>query len=205
MSKKVHIVDYGLGNLFSVSNAFRKIGANPIIIDNPKDIKNIDFLVLPGVGGFKQGMHELETRGFKDEIIEYASEGKFLLGICLGMQMLFESSEENGFSAGLGLIPGTIDRIDVNYSDIKVPHIGWGKLKSINNKLSEVIDQKYMYFVHSYHPTATFDSCVASTNYNGVEITAVVNKGNIWGCQFHPEKSGESGLNLLAKMLALKF
>ena len=197
MIRKIHIVDYGLGNLFSVASAIRRVGFEPVFAVTPDDFKVADFLVLPGVGAFQKGMHSLQSCGLIDGILSHAKQGKPLLGICLGMQMLFESSEENGFFEGLGLIPGHVKKIIDDNSELKVPHIGWSLLRSTNAILKPVLDQKFMYFVHSYHPVTDLNYCVAKTDYQGVDITAMVNKDNIWGCQFHPEKSGEDGLNLL--------
>jgi glutamine amidotransferase len=200
MIRKIHIVDYGLGNLFSVCSAIRKIGCEPVVIGKPQDFKLADFLVLPGVGAFQKGMNLLQSHGLADRILCHVRQGKPILGICLGMQMLFESSEENGFSKGLGLIPGKVKRIVDDQSKVKVPHIGWSLLDSTSEILMSAVDKKFMYFVHSYHPVTDAKYCVAKTNNQGVEITAMINKDNIWGCQFHPEKSGEDGLKLLKKV-----
>lgn len=198
---KVHIIDYGLGNLFSVKSAIEKIGATPIITNIPDDLMEADFVILPGVGAFQKGMHLLTECGFKTPILEYVKKGKPLLGICLGMQMLFESSEENGTSKGLGLLPGHVEKITEGSVGVKVPHIGWSQLRSINDRLKDFVENKHMYFVHSYHPVTEESYYVAKTNYHGIEITAIVKKDNVWGCQFHPEKSGEDGLNLLKEII----
>lgn len=200
MIRKIHIADYGLGNLFSVSSAIQKLGYEPVISANIQELEKADFLILPGVGAFQKGMELLQGKGFPDLIFAHVRLGKPLLGVCLGMQMLFESSEENGFSQGLGLIPGHVKRIVDDSSSIKVPHIGWSLLHSTNGMLAPVVDQKFMYFVHSYHPVSE-GYCIAKANYQGVDITAMVNKDNIWGCQFHPEKSGQDGLSLLEQII----
>lgn len=198
---KIHIIDYGLGNLFSVKSAIEKIGVTPIITNAPDDLIEADFVILPGVGAFQKGMHLLTECGFKAPILEYAKKGKPLLGICLGMQMLFESSEENGTSKGLGLLPGHVEKIAEANAGVKIPHIGWSRLISTEDRLKYFVENKHMYFVHSYHPVTERAYCVAKTNYNGIEITAIVKKDNIWGCQFHPEKSGEDGLDFLEKWI----
>lgn len=202
MMRKIHIVDYGLGNLFSVGSAIKQVGFEPVFVANPDACKAADFLVLPGVGAFQKGMRLLQSNGLVEGILYHVKQGKPILGICLGMQMLFESSEENGFSKGLGLIPGQVKKIVDDQLDIKVPHIGWSSLNSVNELFASV-DKKFMYFVHSYHPVTDLEYCVAKSNYHDVEITAMVNKDNIWGCQFHPEKSGNDGLSLLKQILFL--
>ncbi len=198
--RKVHIIDYGVGNLFSVSSAIKKIGCDPVVINNPNDILFADFLILPGVGAFQKGMKHLLEGGFKDYILKHVEKERPILGICLGMQMLFESSEENGISEGLGLIQGNVQKITTN-KNIKVPHIGWSALQPVNGFMQADVDNKFMYFVHSYHPVTEEKYCVAKVDYHGIDVTAMVNKDNIFGCQFHPEKSAEDGLSLLKKIV----
>jgi glutamine amidotransferase len=198
--RKVHIIDYGVGNLFSVSSAIKKIGCEPVITKNPNDLQCADFLILPGVGAFQKGMKNLIESGFKDDILRHAEQERPILGICLGMQMLFDCSDENGQTSGLGLIPGHVKKITTN-KNIKVPHIGWSALKSVNGILRGEIENKFMYFVHSYHPITEEQYCTAKVDYHGIGLTAMVNKDNIFACQFHPEKSAEDGLNLLKKII----
>ena len=199
--RKIHIVDYGLGNLFSVISAIRKIEYKPVVVNSSTEVALADFLVLPGVGAFRKGINAIATLGFKEVILEHVQKGKPILGICLGMQMLFDSSDENGFSGGLGLIPGHVKKIVDEHLGIKIPHIGWGALISVNGMLKSFIEQQFMYFVHSYTSVTDSKYCVAKTDYHGFEITSMVNKDNIWGCQFHPEKSGHQGLIVLKEIL----
>jgi glutamine amidotransferase len=201
MINKIHIVDYGLGNLFSVCSAIKKIGYEPVVANNFQELSEADFIVLPGVGAFEKGMQLLQEKGFANTILTHVEKGRPILGICLGMQMFFDSSEENGFSKGLGLIPGEVKKIIGNQqSKIKAPHIGWSLLNCSSYTMASVINKKFMYFVHSYHPLSE-KYCIAHTDYQGINITAMVNKDNVWGCQFHPEKSGTDGLQLLDSIL----
>ncbi len=195
------IVDYGLGNIFSVARAFSFIGCEVEVTSEPQKIEEADFLILPGVGSFKKGMQELITRNLIEPIKAHAYSDKPLLGICLGMQLLFESSEENGLTPGLGLLPGKVVRIVKQDSPVKIPHIGWGRLDVVRENsgakfsLINSIHQKYAYFVHSYHPLPEATHLLATSFYQGQTINSIVMKNNIIGCQFHPEKSGH---NLLA-------
>ena len=200
MFPKVHIIDYGLGNLFSVENALKKIGADPIIVMTPAELMEADYIILPGVGSFQKGMEELQKRGFPEAIFNHVKKGKKLLGICLGMQMLLDDSEEEGFSKGLGLIPGTVKKIKSDSKEIKVPHMGWSKLVQ-QNQLDR--DDNYMYFVHSYHCITDQEHSIATTTYYDCTINAVVKNRTVWGAQFHPEKSGEHGLVFLKKWLSI--
>jgi glutamine amidotransferase len=206
MQTKVTIVDYGLGNIFSVNRAFSYNNCLVEIASKPEQVKNADFLVLPGVGAFKKGMKELKDRDFIEPILTHAKEGKPLLGICLGMQLLFDSSEENGQTQGLGLIPGKVERIVPDLSIAKVPHIGWGRLNinqehfAANHSVLKSLDNKFAYFVHSYHPLCQQNHLLAHTAYHGHTINAMVMKNNIIGCQFHPEKSGHFFLLFLKEI-----
>lgn len=209
MKKKITIIDYGLGNIFSVSRVFARLNCDVNIAKTAQEIMQSEFLVLPGVGAFKKAMEELYSRDFITSIRKYALSGKPILGICLGMQLFFEKSEENGDFPGLGLIPGKVQRIIPNHSLTKVPHIGWSKL-SINpqHPSSELVKtsliDKFAYFVHSYHPIALSDHILATTTYEGHTINSMVMKDNIIGCQFHPEKSAENFFDFLSIIIFQK-
>ena len=196
----IAIVDYGVGNLFSLKSSFGQIGAETIITPDPDVIKKADKILLPGVGAFGDAAHKLKNTGLGDLIIEEAKKGKPLLGICLGMQLLFEKSYEYGEHEGLGLIKGEIRPIaDVIPNDLKIPHIGWNAL-SLKGEASPIFknikDGDFVYFVHSFYGVNCEESVIATTEY-GAELTAAVQNKNVFGCQFHPEKSGNVGLNIL--------
>jgi glutamine amidotransferase len=205
MRHLVTVVDYGMGNLYSVSRAFEHVGASVMLTEEPSAVVSARRLVLPGVGAFRRGMDELERRGLVEALRDYASANRPLLGICLGMQMLFEESEEFGRHAGLALIPGRVSAIPVRRHDggvRKIPHIGWNGLLRVADWTGSVLDGvpegSEAYFVHSYTGLPAVESHrVAEADYDGFPITAVVRKGNIHGCQFHPEKSGPVGLRIL--------
>lgn len=196
----IAIVDYGVGNLFSLKSSFAAIGAETVITPDPEIIKAADKILLPGVGAFGDAAEKLKKTGLGDLIIEEANSGKPLLGICLGMQLLLEKSYEYGEHEGLGLIKGEIRPIcDVIPSDLKIPHIGWNALHFTENKtdlFKYIKENDCVYFVHSYYGENCNESVIATAEY-GRELTAAVQKGNIYGCQFHPEKSGDVGLNIL--------
>ena len=195
----IAIIDYGVGNLFSLSSSFKAIGADTVITGDAEVIKKADKLILPGVGAFGDAAAKLRESGLDSVIKEEVKNGKPLMGICLGMQLLFQKSYEYGEHEGLGLISGSVvgmqGRIPEN---LKIPHIGWNALKF--NKQSPIF--KYInegdcvYFVHSFYAENCDDSLIACAEY-GKEITAAVQNGNVYGCQFHPEKSGKVGLNIL--------
>jgi imidazole glycerol-phosphate synthase subunit HisH len=198
----IGIVDYGMGNLFSVSKALERLNVPYFISDVQEELLSADGLILPGVGAFKDAMSLLETTHLKETILTFAESGKPLLGICLGMQLLFEESKENGTTKGLALLPGEVLRIpkeDREGNAYKVPHMGWNLLRyQKNSTLLEGLTEGYVYFVHSYYVhEGAKDVIVASADYAGVEIPAVVSRGNIFAMQFHPEKSGELGMHLL--------
>jgi len=213
--KNIAIVDYGLGNLFSVKQAldFCSNDKQTIkITSSQTDISSSDYLILPGVGAFKNAMHEIQARNLSQDIINFAASGKPLLGICLGMQILASSSKEFGTHRGLDLIPGSVSYIgnkNIDGTDRKVPSIGWKELH-LNNTAPLKNNPLYnhqnslLYFVHSYHfnPTNS-DHRLAYYNYGDTKITAAVQKNNIIGCQFHPEKSGKLGLDILHNFLHL--
>lgn len=191
----IGIVDYGAGNLMSVSNALRYLGLSSEIIHDPMDIDRADAIILPGVGAFPAAVECLSSSGFM-EVIKRQAEKKPLLGICVGMQMLFTTGYEFRPCDGLGLIGGEVKKID---TDLKLPHIGWNSLDiHVGSPILKGIDNgAYVYFVHSYAGLADdSEGLVASSNY-GSKITAVVQKGSVFGCQFHPEKSGDVGLEIL--------
>ncbi len=193
------IVDYGVGNLFSLVSSFKSIGVEAIVSGEEKVIRSADKIVLPGVGAFGDASDKLFSSGLARVVIEQANKGVPLLGICLGMQLLLEKGYEYGEHMGLGLIKGNIKPIkDVIPSDLKIPHIGWNALNLLdeNNPLFKYIKNgDFVYFVHSFYG-ADCDSVVATSEY-GAFLTAVVAKNKVFGCQFHPEKSGEVGLKIL--------
>lgn len=195
----VAIVDYGVGNLFSLKSSLGSIGADVIVTSNPDEIRSADRILLPGVGAFEDAAKKLFDSGLGDVIIEQASKGKKLLGICLGMQLLFEKSFEYGEHKGLGLIKGEIRPIkDVIPQDLKIPHIGWNSLDfTKENELFRYIKNgDFVYFVHSFYATSCDEAVIATSEY-GAPLTAAVANKNIYGCQFHPEKSGDVGLKIL--------
>ncbi|WP_044338294.1 imidazole glycerol phosphate synthase subunit HisH [Rossellomorea aquimaris] len=198
----IGIVDYGMGNLFSVSKALERLNVPYFISDQQEELLNADGLILPGVGAFKDAMNLLETTHLKETILTFAQSGKPLLGICLGMQLLFEESKENGRTNGLALLPGEVLHIpkkDSQGNSFKVPHMGWNLLRyQKKSSLLEGLSEGYVYFVHSYYVhEGSQDVIAASADYAGVAIPAVVSRENIYGMQFHPEKSGELGMKLL--------
>lgn len=198
----IAIIDYGVGNLFSLTSSFRAIGAEVTVTGDPELIRGADKIVLPGVGAFGDAAKLLQQSGLADVIVEQARSGKPLLGICLGMQLLLERSFEYGEHKGLGLIPGDVVPISsVVPTDYKVPHIGWNGLHFPKNQPASplfryVKEGDFVYFVHSYFASNCEESIVATTEY-GAELTAAVSCGNVYGTQFHPEKSGNVGLNIL--------
>lgn len=195
----IAIVDYGVGNLFSLISSFKKIGADITVTADPEIIKSADRIIFPGVGAFEDAAKKLRDSGLDKLLIAEAKNGKKLMGICLGMQLLFENSYEYGCHKGLGLLKGNVVPIkDAVPNNLKIPHIGWNALRfTAESDLFRFIkDGDFVYFVHSFYVTDCDDSLVATSEY-GKELTAAVQKGNIMGCQFHPEKSGEVGLNIL--------
>jgi len=207
MKPHVTVVDYGMGNLLSVTRALEHCGAQVSLESSPLFLSKAKRLVLPGVGAFGNGMAELRQRDLTDALLQYAASGRPLLGICLGMQMLLDGSDEFGASEGLGLIPGWVRKLP-EQPGIKLPHIGWSAIlppqgTSWSGTLLENVPPGHeMYFVHSFH-AAPDDSghCLAETRYGDYPYCSVVKKGNITGCQFHPEKSGEAGLSILRAFL----
>lgn len=190
----IGIVDYGMGNLFSVSKALERLDADYFI--SGENLLAADALILPGVGSFRDAMQRLPAEAIK----EFAATGKPLLGICLGMQLLFEKSEENGLTEGLGLLPGMVRRFPGG--TYKVPHMGWNRLEFVRSSpLLKNLKEDYVYFVHSYFVEPT-DVCIAKASYHE-PVSAIVGRDNIFGMQFHPEKSSKLGIALLKNFLQL--
>lgn len=195
----IAIIDYGVGNLFSVKSSFAAIGAEAVVTSDPEVIRAADRILLPGVGAYRDAAQKLRESGMGDLVREQAASGKPVMGICLGMQLLFEKSYEFGEYEGLGLLKGSVRPIrDVAPADYKVPHIGWNalNLQKSHPLLKYVLEGDCVYFVHSYYATDCADAVIATTEY-GAPITAAVAQGNVCGCQFHPEKSGMVGLSIL--------
>lgn len=202
----IAIVDYNMGNLASVQNAFTKLGCQTVVESDPSKFKDYDKLILPGVGAFGDAMEHLKVRDMVEPLREYAASGKYMLGICLGMQLLFESSEEFGKHEGLGLIKGHVKAFDSSkFSEpLKVPHMGWNRMFTKEHPLFVNLDEEhYLYFVHTYHVTCTDkNDIIGQTNY-GYEFTSAVAHENIMGIQPHPEKSHENGLKILKNFIDL--
>ena len=195
----IAIIDYGVGNLFSLKSSLNMIGADSVVTSDAKVIKDADKILLPGVGAFEDAAKKLRKSGLGELVKQEARNGKPLLGICLGMQMLFEKSFEYGEHEGLGLIDGEIRPIsDVIPTDLKIPHIGWNALQFKNKSelFKYIKDGDFVYFVHSYYAKTDAKNVIATSEY-GADLTAAVAKDNVFGCQFHPEKSGDVGLNIL--------
>ena len=196
----IAIIDYGVGNLFSLCSSLNSIGAEAVVTPDPDAIRRADRIILPGVGAFADAAEKLRASGLDQVLLEEAARGKPVMGICLGMQMLFEESHEYGIHKGLGLIPGrVIPMAGYIPSDLKVPHIGWNPLIIKGDKhplLRYVEEGDCVYFVHSYFATDCNEAVIATAEY-GRELTAAVARGNVMGCQFHPEKSGKVGLSIL--------
>lgn len=199
---KITIIDYGIGNIRSLQNALKHLGAESILSDDKETILGSDAVILPGVGAFAHAMQRLQERDLISSITEFAQSGKPLLGICLGMQLLFEQSEEFEITKGLSLIRGRVTKLQ---NVRKLPHVGWYRLhkKTFNTRtiLDGLDKEAEVYFVHSY-AAGTDDAYILSTSfYEGTEFCSSVKKDNIYGCQFHPEKSGEAGLKILKNFI----
>ncbi|KIL38826.1 imidazole glycerol phosphate synthase [Gordoniibacillus kamchatkensis] len=197
----IAIIDYGMGNLHSVSKAVERLGFAYVVTSDEAELMKADGAILPGVGGFGDAMEQLRATGLKDAVLRFAASGKPLLGICLGMQLLFTSSEEHGEHEGLNLLPGRVVRFRGDY---KVPHMGWNRLSFVGpSPLFDGLEEGYVYFVHSYHalPEQASD-LLAVTDYHQ-PVTAIVGRGNVYGMQFHPEKSSDVGMKLLSNFLRL--
>ncbi|KYJ86326.1 imidazole glycerol phosphate synthase subunit HisH [Sulfurovum riftiae] len=208
----IGIVDYNMGNLASVINAFKKVNADAQLESDPSKLGQYDRLILPGVGAFGDAMEHLKSNGMDEAVKAFAASGKPLLGICLGMQLLFESSEEFGQTEGLGLIPGKVVAFDESRFDHpqKVPHMGWNEMFQVRTSTSSVTsklfddlpDDFYLYFVHSFHAVCDDKYAIGKTHY-GYEFVSAVQNGNIYGIQPHPEKSHENGLKIIENFTKL--
>lgn len=196
----IAIVDYGVGNLFSLKSSLAAIGQEAVVTADPQVLRSADQVILPGVGAYGDAADKLHQSGMDKVVTELAASGKPLMGICLGMQLLLDKGYEYGVHDGLGLIHGDVVPIDnVIPAELKVPHIGWNALHFCGEKsplFRYVEEGECVYFVHSYYATNCADNTIATTEY-GAELTAAVRCGNVFGCQFHPEKSGKTGLNIL--------
>jgi len=199
----IGIVDYNMGNLASVNNAFKKLGVDAEIVKDADKLKNYDKLVFPGVGAFGDAMEHLKQTGMDEAMKEFVNSGKYVIGVCLGMQLLFESSEEFGEHNGLGLIEGKVVKFDKSKINAhKIPHMGWNKMFVDNSVLFEGVNNPYLYFVHSYHVVCDERYVIGKTLY-GYEFVSAVNKDNVYGFQPHPEKSHNAGLKILENFVKL--
>ena len=200
------IVDYKMGNLGSVRNAVDKMGGKPVIVTEPEELKRFDRVILPGVGAFPDAMEHLKESGMDEALLEFAKSGKALMGTCLGMQLLFESSEEFGENYGLGFIPGRVVKFDRDRFDkeLKIPHMGWNELfvKKDTSIFDSLPKEFYLYFVHSYH-VVTDEEYIIGRTYYGYEFTSAVQRDNILGFQPHPEKSHDNGLKIIENFLKM--
>ena len=202
----IGIVDYGVGNLFSLEQSFRAIGADVTVTADPEVLRRADKILLPGVGAFGDAAEKLRQSGLDKVVVEQADSGKPLLGICLGMQLLFDEGHEYGCHKGLGLISGQVKPIaDVIPQGLKIPHMGWNRLDFTRDSrlFANIHDGDFVYFVHSYYAANCDTDTIATAQY-GVPLTAAVEKGNVFGCQFHPEKSGTVGLEILRAFCEMK-
>ena len=202
----IAIIDYGVGNLFSLRSSLRSLGLETRVTADPKEIRAADRVILPGVGAFGDAIDKLRSVGLEEIVLEQAKSGKPLMGICLGMQLLFEKGYEFGEHDGLGLLQGRVIPMQGTIPDgLKIPQMGWNALipKRSHPLLRDVKDGDCVYFVHSFYAADCEDSLVATTEY-GKELTALVAKDNVMGCQFHPEKSGSVGLSVLKAFAEMK-
>ena len=199
----IAIVDYGVGNLFSIASSLKYLEIESVVTNDAEVLKGASHIILPGVGAFGDAMEKLKSTGLIPVLTELVNEGKPIMGICLGMQMLFEKSYEYGEHEGLGYLKGTVRPLEEAFKaeniDLKIPHMGWNSLtfaKTDSSVLKYVTEGDFVYFVHSYYAADCDDALVAWADY-GVKVPAVVARGNVFGCQFHPEKSGNIGLSIL--------
>ena len=199
----IALIDYGVGNLFSVEKALIAIGAEVQVTSDAEVLRRAEGIVLPGVGAFGDCMRNLEATGLIPVIRQEVAAGKPLLGICVGLQILFEGSEESPEAVGLGILRGKVKRIQADA--LKIPHMGWNSLSALGDSgkklLRDLQEQPYVYFVHSYHAVPEEQDVIAATAEYGETITAAVVKENVWATQFHPEKSGDVGLKILKNFM----
>ncbi|NSW89390.1 MAG: imidazole glycerol phosphate synthase subunit HisH [Firmicutes bacterium] len=201
----IAIIDYGMGNLRSVQKAFEYTGYEAVVTKDPRRISDASHVVLPGVGAFADAFENLEKTGLLESIYKAVESGKPFLGICLGLQLLFEKSHEGGLFGGLSLLPGEVKRLPKNLN-IKIPHMGWNELKYKENPIFNNLENpSYVYFVHSYYVKPENQEHVIGTTFYGMDISVAVNRENIYGLQFHPEKSGNEGLKILVNFAKLKY
>lgn len=195
----IKIVDYGMGNLRSVQKAFEKLGHEAVICNRATELSSVDKLVLPGVGAFRDAIHELRAKGMVAPILEHCASGKPFLGICLGLQLMFDVSYEDGEWPGLGIVPGKVVRFQ-DQPDLKIPHMGWNQLTMVGQPalFNSIPPNAHFYFVHSYHVVPSDRSVVIAESDHGGKFVAAIGRGNLWATQFHPEKSQKHGLQLLA-------
>lgn len=198
----IAIMDYGMGNLRSVQKAFQKVGAEAVVTDEREIIESARAVVLPGVGAFGDAMTNLRSQGLVETIERVVERGTPLLGICLGLQLFFEESDEMGLHQGLGLFPGRVRRFDVG---LKVPHIGWNQvhIRRQSPLLDGLADGSYAYFVHSYYVEPAEDGSVLATTDYGLDFASIVGRGNVFGIQFHPEKSQDVGMRILGNFVTM--
>ena len=198
----ITIINYGAGNLANVTNALNYLGVDSIVVSDPNSVYKAEKIILPGVGAFAPAMKELNELGLAEALVKKAQEGIPFLGICLGMQLLFTESEEDGISKGLGIVPGKVIRFT---GDMKIPHMGWNSLEFTRetpfNK--DVDNGKYAFFVHSYHCVPDNDECIIAKTEYSTTFVSVVGIGSVYGAQFHPEKSQQTGLSLLKNFCSI--
>lgn len=201
---RMALIDHGVGNLRSVQKALNTVGADVVLTDDPDHIQKAEKLVLPGVGAFADAMHGLEARNLKDPLLEAVQNKVPVLGICVGMQMLFEVSEEHGEHPGLGLLPGRVVRFPER--GLTVPHTGWNQIQPTreNDLLANIPPESYAYFNHTYYCAADKEEDVLATTTYGEPYASIVQRGQIYGVQFHPEKSQHIGLQLLRNFVRLR-
>lgn len=195
----IGIINYGVGNLQSVKNSLDHLGIPNAIVEKPKDIKNFDKIILPGVGAFGAAMEKLNKTGFADEIKKFAAKGKPILGICLGMQLLFDESYEYGHHKGLGLVKGKVLPFNEKIKKLPLPQIGWNNIVSNNDSpiLENIGENSCFYFIHSFYCKPKEKNITVADSDYGIKFPAIIHKNNIFGCQFHPEKSQKAGLKIL--------
>ena len=205
----IAVIDYGVGNLFSLSSSLAYLGLENKVTRSARELDEASHIILPGVGAFGDAMEKLASTGLVPELERQAENGKPLLGICLGMQLLFEKSYEYGEHAGLGMLPGSVCPLEPDLAaagfSYKVPHLGWNSLHLVrpeNPLMANTREGDFVYFVHSFYVKGCGDALVAGAEY-GVTVPGAVARGNVYGCQFHPEKSGEAGLRILRAFAAL--